>query len=138
VKGHEKSLGHPFAVSMGNPHMVFITTDKIEKLDMEEIGAPLLERHNLFPERVNVGFAQIVDRDNINLRVFERGAGETLACGTGACAAAVAAISRGLCNRKINIKTRSGGYMVIEWRESDGHVIMAGPADFEGQITIDI
>ena len=125
---------NPFAVSMGNPHMVFTTNKDVEQIDVKGLGAPL-EHHKLFPERANVGFAQIVDRTHINLRVFERGAGETLACGTGACAAAVAAISRNLVDRKVNIKTH-GGPMVIEWRESDSHVIMTGPVELEGKVSV--
>ncbi len=129
ANGFEK----PFAVSMGNPHMVFTTIEDVGKIDVIGIGKPL-EYHTLFPERANVGFAQIMDEKNINLRVFERGAGETLACGTGACAAAVAAISRKLCRSPINIHTR-GGDMVIEWngKETD-HVIMTGPVEHEGLV----
>ncbi len=127
-----EGFSKPFGVSMGNPHMVFTTDKNVADIDVKGLGAPL-EHHPLFPERVNVGFAQIVDKNNMNLRVFERGAGETLACGTGACAAAVAAISRGLCDRVVNIKTR-GGNIIIEWRENDGHVIMTGPAELEGVV----
>ena len=132
IDGFEK----PFAASMGNPHMVFTTTKDVETIDVKGLGK-VLEYHPLFPQRANVGFAQIVDKNNINLRVFERGAGETLACGTGACAAAVAAISRNLVNRKVNIKTH-GGPMIIEWRENDGHIIMTGPVENEGVVTTDI
>lgn len=124
----------PFAVSMGNPHMVFTTDKDVESIDVKGLGKEL-EYHPLYPQRANVGFAQVVDKNNINLRVFERGAGETLACGTGACAAAVASISRGLVNRKVNIKTH-GGPMVIEWRESDSHVIMTGPVELEGSVEV--
>ncbi len=131
-----EGFAKPFAVSMGNPHMVFTTEKDVESIDVIGLGETL-EHHKLYPERANVGFAQIVDRDNINLRVFERGAGETLACGTGACAAAVTAISRGLVNRKVNIKTH-GGPMVIEWRESDSHVIMTGPVAWENPVSADI
>ncbi len=116
--------------------MVFTTDKDVETIDVKTVGAPL-EHHPLFPERANVSFAQIVDRNSVNLRVFERGAGETLACGTGACAAAVAAISRNLCDRKINIRTH-GGNMVIEWRASNNHVIMTGPVEFEGEVSVDI
>ncbi len=129
-----ESFAKPFAVSMGNPHMVFTTDKDVEKIDVKGLGKEL-EYHPLYPQRANVGFAQVVDKNNINLRVFERGAGETLACGTGACAAAVAAISRELVNRKVNIKTHGGG-MVIEWREADGHVIMTGPVEMEGAVEV--
>jgi diaminopimelate epimerase len=127
-----EGFNKPFAVSMGNPHMVFTTDKKVLDIDVKKLGAKL-EFHSLFPERANVGFAEIVDKQNINLRVFERGSGETLACGTGACAAAVAAISRGLVFRKVNIKAL-GGTMQIEWQESDGHVIMTGSVKYEGEI----
>lgn len=123
---------NPFAVSMGNPHMVFTTTKNIAEMDIPKIAAPL-EHHEFFPQRVNVGFAQIIDRDNINLRVFERGAGETLACGTGACAAGFAVMERGLTNKKINVDTR-GGKMIIELNQA-GEIIMTGPAQFEKEVT---
>jgi len=126
----------PFAVSMGNPHMVFTTDMNVDNLDVPALGTPL-EHHELFPQRVNVGFAQIVDKHNINLRVFERGAGETLACGTGACAAAVAAITRGLCQSPVDIRTR-GGNMTIEWNGNHSPVIMTGAAVFEKVVDADI
>ncbi len=96
---------------------------------------PLLEHHPLFPEGVNVGFAQVLSRDHIRLRVWERGAGLTQACGTGACAALVAAVRRGLTDRKATMSL-DGGELEIEWRESDGHVLMTGPValDFTGTL----
>jgi len=90
----------------------------------------MIEHHHLFPQRTNVGFAQILARDRIRLRVWERGVGETRACGTGACAALVAAHRRGLVDRRATVEC-VGGELVIEWRESDSHVLMTGPVAVE-------
>jgi diaminopimelate epimerase len=122
----------PACVSMGNPHVVFFVPD-IETAPVAEAG-PVIERHPLFPEHVNVGFAQVKDRGRIRLRVWERGAGLTQACGTGACAALVAAARRELVDRAATLEL-DGGELFIEWRE-DGHVIMTGPAavDFAGEL----
>lgn len=123
------------AVSMGNPHAV-ILVDDVSTAPVETLG-PILESHPLFPERVNVGFMQIIARDEINLRVYERGAAETMACGSGACAAAVAGIQRGLLDVEVRVNL-PGGQLKIEW-EGRGHsVVMTGPAVsvFEGQILI--
>jgi diaminopimelate epimerase len=124
----EPDLALPGAVSMGNPHMVFFVAD-VEALPIEEVG-PALERHPLYPERANVGFAEIKAKDRMRLRVWERGAGLTNACGTGACAAVVAAARRGLTGRKVAVEM-DGGELVIEWREGDNHVLMTGPVAFE-------
>ena len=121
-------LHTPGCVSMGNPHVVFFVPDA-EIAPVREVG-PMIEHHRLFPEGVNVGFAQIVGRDRIRLKVWERGAGLTKACGTGACAALVAAARRGLTDRKAT-QVLDGGELVVEWRESDGHVIMTGAAEVE-------
>ncbi|HEX4180326.1 MAG TPA: diaminopimelate epimerase [Caulobacteraceae bacterium] len=121
-------LHTPGCVSMGNPHVVFFVADT-EAAPVHAVG-PMIEHHHLFPERANVGFAQIVARDRIRLRVWERGVGETQACGTGACAALVAAHRRGLTDRKATIEA-PGGELVIEWREADGHVLMTGPVAVE-------
>jgi diaminopimelate epimerase len=123
----------PGAVSMGNPHVVFFVDD-IETAPIREAG-PVVERHALFPEHVNVGFAQVKARDVIRLRVWERGAGLTQACGTGACAALVAAARRDLADRIATLEL-DGGELLIEWRASDDHVIMTGPAavDFAGEL----
>jgi diaminopimelate epimerase len=117
---------------MGNPHLVFFVPD-IETAPVAEAG-PVIERHPLFPEHVNVGFAQVKDRGRIRLRVWERGAGLTKACGTGACAALVAAARRDLADRAAVLEL-DGGELFIEWRD-DGHVIMTGPAavDFAGEL----
>jgi diaminopimelate epimerase len=130
----EPNLAHPGAVDMGNPHMVFFVAD-VEALPIEQIGPPL-EHHPLYPERANVGFAEIKSKDRMRLRVWERGAGLTKACGTGACAAVVAAARRGLTGRKVAVEM-DGGELVIEWRESDNHVLMTGPVAFEFTGTLD-
>ena len=121
-------LHTPGCVSMGNPHVVFFVPD-VATAPVVEVG-PLIEHHHLFPERTNVGFAEIVSRDRIRLRVWERGVGETKACGTGACAALVAAARRGLTDRKATIELTNGA-LEIEWREADGHVLMTGPTEVE-------
>jgi diaminopimelate epimerase len=124
-----------FAVSMGNPHAV-LETCNVDTAPVAEWG-PLIEHHPRFPQRVNVGFMQLVHRRLIKLRVFERGSGETLACGTGACAAAVAGMQRGLLDSRVEVQTR-GGRLNIRW-DGEGHsVFMTGPAVsvFEGTIEI--
>ncbi|MDP3176230.1 MAG: diaminopimelate epimerase [Phenylobacterium sp.] len=124
-------LHTPGCVSMGNPHVVFFVPD-VDVAPVRQVGS-LIERHPLFPEGVNVGFAQIKARDRIRLRVWERGAGLTKACGTGACAALVASHRRGFVDRTATLEL-DGGDLHIEWRASDDHVIMTGPAqiDFTG------
>lgn len=123
------------AVSMGNPHAVQVVDDcDAAKL---EVDGPLIENHRRFPKRVNAGFMQIMDRHHVKLRVFERGAGETLACGTGACAAAVAGIRRGLIASPVNVAMR-GGSVSIAWLGEGQPVMMTGPAVsvFDGEIEI--
>jgi diaminopimelate epimerase len=123
------------AVSMGNPHAVQVVTD-VERAPVLTQG-PLIERHPRFPQRVNAGFMQIVDRNTIRLRVYERGAGETLACGTGACAAVVAGISRGLLASPVKVHTH-GGDLSIAWGGAGQPVLMTGPAEtvFEGELEL--
>jgi diaminopimelate epimerase len=121
-------LHGPGVVSMGNPHCVFFVQDA-ELAPVEAVG-PMIEYHPLFPERTNVGFAEIVARDHIRLRVWERGAGLTKACGTGACAALVAAVRRRLCDRVAHVQV-DGGMLQIEWRESDNNVIITGAVSLE-------
>lgn len=123
------------AVSMGNPHAVQVVAD-VDAAPVATQG-PLIENHPSFPRRVNAGFMQILDRSHIRLRVFERGAGETLACGTGACAAVVAGIRLGLLNNSVQVDTR-GGQLQIEWVGVGQPVLMTGPAVtvFEGEITL--
>ncbi|MEG1028495.1 MAG: diaminopimelate epimerase, partial [Brevundimonas sp.] len=121
-------LHTPGAVSMGNPHAVFFT-DQQDDAFVRGSGS-LVEHHPLFPEGVNVGFAKVIDRDHIRLRVWERGAGLTLACGTGACAALVATARRGLTDRKATVVV-DGGELTIDWDEASGHVFMTGPVEVE-------
>lgn len=123
------------AVSMGNPHAV-ILVDDIAQAPVDSLGAPL-ERHPLFPQRVNVGFMQIIDRQHVNLRVYERGAAETLACGSGACAAAVVGIERKLLDSPV-VVSLPGGDLTIAWDGRGSPVMMSGPAVsvFEGQIKL--
>jgi len=120
-------------VNMGNPHLV-IFVDDMETIDLPVIG-PKLENHPLFPGRVNVEFAQRIGKDKIRMRVWERGSGITMACGTGACATAVAAITKGYTNRKVDV-VMDGGTLTIEWEKETGHILMTGPAEiaFEGVI----
>lgn len=122
-------------VSMGNPHAVLLVDD-VRTAPVAELGARL-EQHPRFPQRVNVGFMQVLARDIINLRVFERGVGETLACGTGACAAVVTGIQRGLLDTSVHVNL-PGGSLQIEWQGPGQPAIMTGPATtvFEGQIQI--
>ena len=124
------------AVSMGNPHAVQVVDD-VEAFPVREEG-PLVEHHPSFPNRVNAGYMQIVDRHTIHLRVFERGAGETLACGTGACAAVVAGIRRNLLDSPVHVKTH-GGWLNIAWSSATDSVRMTGPAVtvYEGTIDLD-
>ena len=123
------------ALSMGNPHAVQIVAD-IERAPVAEEG-PLIEHHASFPQRVNAGYLQVVSRRRILLRVYERGAGETLACGTGACAAVVAGITRDLLDRDVMVTTR-GGELGISWAGEGRPVMMTGPAVavFEGEMEI--
>ncbi|MBQ9029997.1 MAG: diaminopimelate epimerase [Parasporobacterium sp.] len=113
------------AVSMGNPHAVLFTEDP-QQLDLTVLG-PEMEHHPAFPEGVNTEFVQVIDRTHLRMRVWERGSGETLACGTGACASVVAAVLKGRTERQVTAAL-PGGELEIEWRESDGHVLMTGPA----------
>ncbi len=126
-------LHTPGAVSMGNPHVVFFT-DRQDDAFVRGSGS-LVEHHPLFPEGVNVGFANVLAPDRIRLRVWERGAGLTRACGTGACAALVAAARRSLTARRAVIEA-DGGELEIDWDEATGHVFMTGPIEIEGAGTL--
>ena len=126
----------PGAVSMGNPHVVFFMDHTPDDGFVRGSGS-LIERHPLFPEGVNVGFAHVLARDRIRLRVWERGAGLTRACGTGACAALVAAHRRGLTGRSATVEV-DGGDLFIDWDEATGHVLMTGPVEIERTGTLDI
>jgi diaminopimelate epimerase len=120
---------------MGNPHAV-IVVNNVTTAPVESYG-PLIEKHNLFPNRTNVEFIQVVDRNTLNMRVWERGAGETMACGTGASASAVASILLGHTDRKVNVHL-PGGKLTIHWSVKDNHVYMTGNANtvFEGKVDI--
>jgi len=122
-------------LSMGNPHAVLLVDD-VDAAPVATLG-PLIEGHADFPNRVNAGFLQVVDRSHVRLRVYERGAGETLACGTGACAAVVAGIRLGLLDARVDVATR-GGTLTIDWAGLGAPVRMTGPATtvFEGEIDI--
>ena len=122
-------------VSMGNPHAVQLVDD-VDTADVEHIG-PLVSKHARFPRGVNAGFMQVVSRRQVKLRVYERGAGETLACGTGACAAVVAGIRQGLLDASVQVATR-GGLLQIDWAGGEASVMMTGPATkvFESEIDI--
>lgn len=121
-------------VSMGNPHCVVFMED-VEHLEIEKIG-PLFENHELFPKRINTEFVKVIDRKTLQMRVWERGSGETLACGTGACATAVAAMLNDFCEEEVQIHLL-GGDLTIEWNKESNHVFMTGPAEivFDGEIT---
>lgn len=132
VQGHEYRMT---CVSMGNPHAV-IFCDRIDEMDLEKIG-PSFENHPRFPRRTNTEFVQILDRDRVKMRVWERGTGETLACGTGCCATVVAGVLNGLTGRRVTVSVL-GGELYIEWDERTGRVFMTGPAAFvfDGKISL--
>lgn len=123
-------------VSMGNPHFVIFLDEDVEQFPLEHYG-PLLEHHPVFPQRCNIEFAQVLEDGVIRMRVWERGSGITLACGTGACATAVAAHLTGRATRQSDIRM-DGGTLHIEWSETDNHILMTGPAaiSFEGEIML--
>ncbi|MFZ5986087.1 MAG: diaminopimelate epimerase [Bacillota bacterium] len=122
-------------VSMGNPHAV-VYVDSVDKFLLEVIG-PKMETHCLFPKKINAEFVEVIDRTTLKMRVWERGSGETLACGTGACAVLVASVLNGVSDRKATVKLL-GGDLIIEWSEKDNHVYKTGPATkvFDGEIHI--
>ncbi|MGI6777899.1 MAG: diaminopimelate epimerase [Acetivibrionales bacterium] len=122
-------------VSMGNPHAVTYV-DNVESFPLELIG-PKMENHELYPRKINAEFVQVIDRRTLKMRVWERGAGETLACGTGACAVLVASVLNGFSERKATVRLL-GGDLFIEWNETDNHVYMTGPAVkvFDGEVEI--
>ena len=130
-------LHTPSVVNMGNPHAIF-WVDDVEAHDLARVGS-LLEHHPIFPERANISLAQVTSPESLILKVWERGVGLTRACGSAACAAAVAAARKGLTGRKVRV-TLPGGDLLIHWRESDGHVLMTGPTELEheGVFTADL
>jgi diaminopimelate epimerase len=129
-------LHTPAVVNMGNPHAIFWVDDE-EAYELERVG-PLLEHHPIFPEYANISLAHVFDTDQIRVKVWERGVGLTLACGTAACAVGVAAARDGRTSRKTTIHL-PGGPIGIEWRESDNHVLMSGltEVEFEGEVDLD-
>ena len=128
-----RAFGPAGLVNMGNPHAVFFVADVTAvRLD---VAGPALERHPLFPQKANISFAQILASDRIKLRVWERGVGATLACGSAACATLVAAVRRGLAEREAAIEL-PGGELRIAWRDDDGPVLMTGPVEFEREIEL--
>jgi diaminopimelate epimerase len=133
VDGRERTIS---VVSMGNPHAVQVVAD-VDAAPVRSEG-PLIERHERFPERVNAGYMQVLDAHAIRLRVYERGAGETLACGTGACAAVVCGIQAGILSSPVRVATR-GGALEIEWGGEGAAVVMTGPACtvFEGEMDVE-
>ena len=132
VPGAE-AFGPAGLVNMGNPHAVFFVAD-LDAIDLARDGAPL-ERHPLFPQKANISFAQVLSRDHVRLKVWERGVGATLACGSAACATLVAANRRGLVGREAAVQL-PGGELTIRWRAQDGHVLMTGPVEFEREIEL--
>ncbi len=114
-------------VSMGNPHAVAFVDD-LSAIPIERVG-PLIEKYKIFPRRINVEFVRPLNKDMIEIRIWERGVGETLACGTGACGSFVASVLNNVCNRKATVKL-PGGELQTEWSENDNHVYMTGPAEF--------
>jgi diaminopimelate epimerase len=127
------NLPKPVAVNMGNPHIIFFV-DNVNDIEIMKLG-PIIENHPLFPEKTNVEFAEVLDRMNVRMQVWERGSGRTMACGTGACAVGVASILRGLTEHKVKIEL-DGGYLFIEWNDKKD-VIMTGPTSvvFTGLMT---
>ena len=129
------AIHDPVAVNVGNPHAVFFVDD-VESLDVPSIG-PDFEHHPLFPEKANIEFAQVLDNKRIRMRVWERDTGETQACGSAACATIIAAVRRGLADRRCEV-ILNGGSLHFEWRENDDHILMSGPASFVYKGEIDI
>ena len=129
-----KELGLASVVNMGNPHALFFVAD-LAAIDAADLGAKI-EVHPMFPEKANVTFAQVLARDEVNARVWERGVGLTLACGSAACATVVAASRLELMERKGRVRL-PGGELVIEWRAADDHVLMTGPVEYEGAFVLD-
>ena len=130
------ALHSPSVINVGNPHCIF-WVDDVEAHDLARIG-PFLENHFLFPERANISLAELTGRDALRLKVWERGAGLTKACGTAACAAAVSAARKRLTGRSVTVAL-PGGTLRIDWRENDDHILMTGPfaLDYRGEIALD-
>ncbi len=143
--GQEPIVAQPFTVldreykitcvSMGNPHCISFIEEDVKDFPLETVG-PVFEKHPLFPEQVNAEFVRVIDKEHLSMRVWERGSGETLACGTGACAVAVASYCNGLTGRSVDVELL-GGHLQITFDEESGHVFMTGPATevFTGELT---
>ncbi len=133
IKNHNYNIT---CVSIGNPHCVIFVDNPVENVDLSDLG-PLFEHNVIFPDRVNTEFNNVLDRSHLAMRVWERGAGETMACGTGACASVVAAVLNGLTERQVKVSLL-GGDLEIKWDENDGCVYMTGPAEtsFEGEVVL--
>jgi diaminopimelate epimerase len=133
----DPGLHSPSVVNVGNPHCLFFVDD-VAAHDLARFG-PMLEHHPLFPDRANISLVQVLGPEHLKVRTWERGAGLTKACGTAACAAAVAAARRELAGRKVKVSL-PGGELKIEWRESDGHILMTGPyaLDYEGVLPAEL
>ncbi len=131
----DAALKHASAVSVGNPHLILFVDDA-ENAPVERLG-PAIERHPWFPSRTNVEFVSVLGPGRLRMRVWERGAGVTEACGSGACAVAVAAATRGIAPRKVEI-VLDGGSLVLDWREADDHIMMTGPATFSFAGEVDL
>jgi len=129
----DPALNSPAVLNVGNPHCLFFVDD-VAAHDLARLG-PVLEHHKLFPERANISLVQVLAPDAIKVRTWERGAGLTRACGTAACAAAVASAQRELTGRKVKVSL-PGGDLLIEWRESDGHILMTGPYALDYESTL--
>jgi diaminopimelate epimerase len=127
-------LHSPSVINVGNPHAIF-WVDDVEAYDLERFG-PLLENHPIFPERANISLARVAPPDHLIVKTWERGAGLTRACGSAACAAAVAAARTKRTGRKVRV-TLPGGDLMIDWRESDDHILMTGPVEKEFEGTLD-
>ncbi len=133
-EGPAEELGPASVVNMGNPHAVFFVPD-LERIDAADLG-PRIENERIFPQKANITFAQVLGPDEVRARVWERGVGLTLACGSAACATLVAAVRLELMDRKGTVRL-PGGELIIEWRGSDDHVLMTGPVEYEGAFILD-
>lgn len=133
LEADHPALNSPSVINVGNPHCLFFVDD-VAAHDLARLG-PVLEHHKLFPERANISLVQVLAPDAIKVRSWERGAGLTRACGTAACAAAVASAQRELTGRKVKVSL-PGGDLLIEWRESDGHILMTGPYALDYESTL--
>ena len=133
LEADHPALNSPSVINVGNPHCLFFVDD-VAAHDLARLG-PVLEHHKLFPERANISLVQVLAPDAIKVRTWERGAGLTRACGTAACAAAVASAQRELTGRKVKVSL-PGGDLLIEWRESDGHILMTGPYALDYESTL--